>query len=203
MDTRRIAFVGIMSALGMTLSILSINIAPYLGSVGQNGAALDLSHVATFVAAFFGGPIMGAMVGLLGGIYAGFYFGYVGGTLGLLSLIGLPLGKALTGLVAGFLYRRTGLGTDLRRSWLALPLTLLSYIPESLYTVLYFLYLVVPIYGQAMTFMIPLVIPKAWIEITVMSLLMGALAGNSGFRKFINRFLYLQGSKRTAEETRA
>ena len=70
----------------MTLSILSINIAPYLGSVGQNGAALDLSHVATFVAAFFGGPIMGAMVGLLGGIYAGFYFGYVVGTLGLLSL---------------------------------------------------------------------------------------------------------------------
>lgn len=203
MDTRRIAFVGIMSALGMTLSILSINIAPYLGSVGQNGAALDLSHVATFVTAFFGGPIAGAMVGLFGGIYAGFYFGYVGGTLGLLSLIGLPLGKALTGLVAGFLYRRTGLSTGLRGSWLALPLTLLSYVPESLYTVLYFLYLVVPIYGQAMTFMIPLVIPKAWIEIIVMSLLMGALAGNSGFRKFINRFFYLQGSKRTAEETRA
>jgi hypothetical protein len=38
--------------------------------------------------------------------------------------------------------------------------------------------------------MIPIVIPKAWIEIAVMSLLMGALAGNTGFREFILRFFH-------------
>jgi hypothetical protein len=43
-------------------------------------------------------------------------------------------------------------------------------------------------YGFGMSFMVPIVIPKAWIEITVMSLLMGALAGNIGFKEFISRF---------------
>jgi hypothetical protein len=38
--------------------------------------------------------------------------------------------------------------------------------------------------------MIPIVIPKAWIEITVMSILVGALAGNAGFKEFILRFFY-------------
>jgi hypothetical protein len=37
--------------------------------------------------------------------------------------------------------------------------------------------------------MVPIVIPKAWIEITLMSLIMGALVGNAGFKEFILRFL--------------
>jgi riboflavin transporter FmnP len=196
MDAKQTAFVAIMSALGTTLSLISLNVAPVLTTVGQGGAALDLSHIATFVAAFFGGPYIGALVGFLSGIYAGYYFGYVMGTLGLLSVIGVPLGKAITGFLAGFLYRRSGLGNGSRRSAWALPLTLLSYIPESVYTAAYFL-LIVQIVGiPAMAFMIPLVIPKAWIEILVMSLLMGALAGNAGFRELINRFLCFQGTKK-------
>jgi hypothetical protein len=35
--------------------------------------------------------------------------------------------------------------------------------------------------------MLPLVIPKAWIEIGVMSLILATLAGNTGFREFITR----------------
>jgi LytS/YehU family sensor histidine kinase len=196
MDAKQTAFVAILSAFGTTLSLISLNVAPVLTAVGQGGAALDLSHIATFVAAFFGGPYIGALVGFLSGIYAGYYFGYVMGTLGLLSVIGVPLGKALTGLLAGFLYRRSGLGTGSRRASWALPLTLLSYVPESVYTAAYFLF-IVQIFGiQAMAFMIPLVIPKAWIEILVMSVLMAALAGNVGFREFINRFLYFQATKK-------
>lgn len=193
MDAKQTAFVAMMSALGIALSILSLNIGPISVAVpGQGAAALDLSHLATFVAAIFGGPFIGGIVGFLSGIYAGYYFGYVAGGLGLLSVIGIPLGKAFTGLLAGFLYKRLGIGTSSRHSILAIPVTLLSYVPESIYTVIYFLYIVTWINIPAMTFMIPLVIPKAWIEIAVMSLIMTALAGNAGFREFIKRFLYVQ-----------
>jgi LytS/YehU family sensor histidine kinase len=188
MDSKQTAFVAMMSALGLLLSTISLNVAPYLG--GQSGAALDLSHIATFIAAIFGGPFVGAMVGFLSGIYAGYYFGYVIGTLGVLSLIGVPFGKALTGLTAGFLYKRLKINKSSRSSTITIPITLVSYIPECIYTIFYFLYIVIYVVGEPMSFMIPIVIPKAWIEITVMSILMGALAGNMGFKEFITRFFY-------------
>lgn len=188
MDAKQTAFVAIMSALGFLLSAISLNVAPLLSTVGQGGAALDLSHVATFIAAMFGGPFVGAIVGFLSGIYAGYYFGYVLGSLGLLSLIGVPFGKALTGLMTGFLYNKLKIKNSSRQSTLTVPIILISYIPECIFTIMYFLYIVLYFYGSAMSFMIPIVIPKAWIEITVMSLLMGALAGNTGFKEFILRF---------------
>jgi LytS/YehU family sensor histidine kinase len=190
MDTKQTAFIAMMSALGLLLSTISINAAPLLTSVGQGGAALDLSHIATFIAAIFGGPFAGAMVGFLSGIYAGYYFGYVMGTLGVLSLIGVPFGKALTGLTAGFLYRKLKINNSSRSSTLAIPITLISYIPECIFTIFYFLYIVLYVYGNAMSYMLPMVIPKAWIEITVMSIIMGALAGNAGFKEFIAKFFY-------------
>ncbi len=194
MDAKQTAFVAMMSALGMVISLISINIGLISVTIpGQGTAALDLSHVATFVAAIFGGSFIGGAVGFLSGIYAGYYFGFVApGGLGLLSLIGLPLGKALTGLLAGFLYKRLGIGASSRHSILAVPVTLLSYVPECIYTVIYFLYLVTWINVPAMISFIPLIIIKAWIEIGAMSLIMAALAGNAGFREFIKRFLYVQ-----------
>ena len=192
MNTKQTSFVAMMSALGLLLSAISLNAAPLLGTVGQSGAALDLSHIATFVAAIFGGPYIGTIVGFLSGIYAGYYFGYVMGTLGVLSLIGVPFGKALTGLTAGFLYKKLRINSNTRSSTITVPITLMSYIPECIYTILYFLYIVPYVYPTMsfMTLMIPIVIPKAWIEIAVMSILMGALAGNAGFKEFISRFLY-------------
>jgi LytS/YehU family sensor histidine kinase len=190
MDAKQTAFVAMMSALGLLLSAISLNVAPLLTAVGQSGAALDLSHIATFIAAIFGGPYVGAMVGFLSGIYSGYYFGYVMGSLGVLSLIGVPFGKALTGLTAGFLYKRLKINNSSRSSTITIPITLISYIPECIYTIFYFLYIVLYVYGTAMSFMIPIVIPKAWIEITVMSIIMGALAGNIGFKEFILRFFY-------------
>lgn len=197
MDARRTAFIAMMSALGIALSMISLNIAPISVAVpGQGAAALDLSHLATFIAAIAGGPVTGAIVGFLSGIYAGYYFGYVVGGLGLLSLIGLPLGKALTGLLAGSLYKVLGVGKGSRNSLLAVPITLLSYVPECIYTIVYFLYLVALVNAPAMAFMIPIVIPKAWIEIAVMSLLMSALAGNTGFREFIGKYFYVPRIKK-------
>jgi len=188
MDAKQTAFVAMMSSMGIALSLITLNIGLISVAVpGQGAAALDLSHIATFVAAIFAGPYIGAAVGFLSGIYAGYYFGYVAGGLGLLSLIGVPLGKALTGLLAGFLYKKLELGSSSRRSVWAIPITLLSYVPESIYTVIYFLYIVTLVGTPAMSFMLPLVIPKAWIEIGVMSVILATLAGNTGFREFITR----------------
>jgi LytS/YehU family sensor histidine kinase len=189
-SSKHIAFIAIMSALGNVLAGISINIAPILAatSPGGGGAALDLSHIATFIAAIFGGPVTGAIVGFLGGIYSGYTFGFTLGSLGLLSLIGLPVGKAITGLMAGLLHKGLKVNQRLRPSTLTVPIVLLSYIPEFLFTVAYFLYLVLFFYGNAMAFMLPIVLPKAWIEIILISFLMGALVGNVGFRDFVSRF---------------
>jgi LytS/YehU family sensor histidine kinase len=186
MNTKQISFITIMSALGLLLSAISLNIAPIFSAVGLGGAALDLSHIATFIAAIFGGPLLGGIVGFVGGIYAGYYFGYVMGSLGLLSLIGVPSGKALTGFMAGFLYRKLRIKESSRPSSLTIPVILLSYIPECIYTIIYFRCLVPYFYGFAMEFMIPIVISKAWVEVIVMSLLMGALVGNQGFNEFVS-----------------
>jgi riboflavin transporter FmnP len=189
MNSRQVAFIALMSALGFLLSALSLNVAPIFTAVGQGGAALDLSHVSTFIAAIFSGPLLGGIVGFLSGIYAGYYFGYVMGSLGLLSLIGVPSGKALTGLTAGLLYKALHVNSRSRSSLLTVLVVLVSYIPECLFTIAYFRYLVPFFYGFTMEFMIPIVISKAWVEISVMSLLMGALNGNYGFKEFVTRFL--------------
>ena len=191
MDAKQTAFIATMSALGASLSIISLHMAPISIVVpGQGGAALDLSHLATFVAAIFGGAYIGATVGFLSGVYAGYYFGYVMGSLGVLSLIGVPFGKALTGFTAGFLYKKLGIHKSSRPSTLTVPILLISYIPECIYTIVYFLFIVQIVYGVGMGFMIPIVIPKAWIEIAIMSLLMGALVGNTGFKEFILKVFY-------------
>lgn len=192
MDTKQITFVAVLSALGTVLSAISLGVVPIVPNV-----ALDLSHVATFVAAIFGGPALGGAVGFLGGIYAGYYFGFGSPNgLGFLSLIGVPVGKAMTGLLAGFLYKRLRLGGGSGRSILAVPATLVSFIPESIYTAFYFLYAVTLINLAPMSFMILLVIPKGWVEIAVMSIMMGALAGNAGFIEAINRFLSPQKNQK-------
>ncbi len=190
MNTKQTAFIAMMSALGTVISGITLHMAPLSVVIpGHGGAALDLSHLATFIAAIFGGPYVGALVGFLSGIYAGYYFGYIMGSLGVLSLISVPIGKALTGLTAGFLYKKLRISNSPRSSTLTVPIILVSYIPECLFTITYFLYIILYVYGYAMAFMIPIVIPKAWIEIALMSLLMSALAGNTGFKEFALRFL--------------
>jgi LytS/YehU family sensor histidine kinase len=196
MNAKTTASIAMMSALGTLLSAFSLHVT------FGGGAALDLSHIATFVAAIFGGPLIGAIVGFTCGIYAGYYFGYVAGTLGILSVISMPLGKGLTGLVAGLLYKKLKIGSSSKASTLTVPIVLLSYVPECLFTIAYFLTIVPYFYGYSMAFMIPLVIPKAWIEITVMSLMMGALAGNIGFKEFISRSLSTKVTQLRSQQTK-
>jgi hypothetical protein len=179
------AFTAVMVALANVLSALSLG----LTRIGQIG--LDLSNIATFLAGIYGGPYIGFLVGLLGGVVAGVNFGLLGG-LGWLGLIGLPLGKSLTGLTTGVLYRVFNVNRRANRSLLTIPIVLLGYVPEFFFTILFFLVLVPYFLGPAPWFTMALLISilaKAWLETFVMSVLMGALTGNVGFTHFITSIL--------------
>ncbi len=182
MDAKKIAFVTMMGALGNVLFAFSA----YAGPVAP-GVAFDFSLVTTFIAAFYGGPVVGFVTGLFVGIFPGIYFGPLGSG-SWLGLIGLPIGKALTGLTCGLLARKTNLQEKNRSSLLAVPVVLFSYIPEFFFTIAYFVTLLPYFIGGGGTSILVFVLPKAWVEIVVMSVLMAALVGNQGFTNFIDKF---------------
>jgi riboflavin transporter FmnP len=184
-EAKKIAFITMMIALGNILSGISIYLAPI-----YPGVNLDFSHVTTFIAAIYGGPIYGFIVGLFGGVWAGFYFGFIGGTLSWLSLIGLPIGKSLTGLTTGLFFKIFNIKERKYASIITVPTVLTSFIPETLFTVFYFLALAPYFFtfGFGWT-MLGFILPKAWAEIIFMSFLMAALVGNRGFGTFVTNFL--------------
>jgi len=189
MNPRTISFVAIMGALGNLLFIISY----YLGPI-SHGVALDFSLLTTFIAAFYGGPLIGLVTGLFVGILPGIFFGPLGSG-AWLGLIGLPLGKALTGLTAGLIAKGFKINEKQHSSLLTVPTVLLGYVPECLYTVAYFVYLMPYFLGIAGAGFLVFVLPKAWGEIIVMSFLMAALVGNVGFNNFVNKFFKSYSSK--------
>ncbi|UCE29832.1 MAG: hypothetical protein JSV85_03725 [Candidatus Bathyarchaeota archaeon] len=179
-NSKKIVFIATMSALGNVLAGISI----YLGPI-YPGVALDLSHIATFIAAIYGGPAIGFLVGLFGGVFSGVYFGPLG-TLSWLGLIGLPLGKSLTGLTTGALHKLFRVKQRSHPSIITLPLVISSYVPECLFTIFFFLSIMPYFLGLGGgLFMLGFILPKAWGEIILMSFLMAALVGNEGFSVFI------------------
>jgi hypothetical protein len=184
MNARFVTFVVIMAILGNVLSFVPIG----LSRVGQVG--FDLSLVTTFIVAFYGGPILGLITGFAGGITAGIQFGPLG-WLSWLGLIGLPVGKALTGLTSGIIFK--GLRINERKNpSLLTPLgVLIGYVPEFIFTVVFFLALVPSILGWSLEMSYGILIPiaiKAWMEMVLMGVLMGAIVGNSGFNGFMSTF---------------
>lgn len=183
MEAKTISFTLMMGALGNVLFAISyyaVNLAP--------GVALDFSLVAAFIAGFYGGPLTGLVSGLFVGIMPGIMFGPMGMS-SWLGLVGLPLGKALTGLTAGVISRSINLGRRPYSSILAVPATLLAYIPEGIFTYAYFAYLM-PFFlgkGGAAIFIYG-ILPKAIGEVTIISVLMAALIGNNGFNYFVSTF---------------
>src|SRR4030065_2302354 len=124
MDTKKLAFSLIMGALGSAFFAVSY----YFGPVGP-GVNLAFSLIAVFVAGFFGGPMVGAFSGLIAGILPGIMFGPLGMG-GALGLVGLPLGKALSGLTSGIIGKGLRLGGEKQRpATLGIPASFLSYGP--------------------------------------------------------------------------
>lgn len=179
LGSKGLVFIAVMAVLGNTLSMLSIGLA----NAGQIG--LDLSHIATFIAAVYGGPYVGCLTGLLSGLFSGVYFGPMGG-FAWLGLIGLPLGKALTGLTTGALCQLLKVNQRSRASILVVSLVLIGYIPECLFTAFFFLALMPHFFGWASVGMLITILVKAWIEVGVMSIFMGVLTGNAGFNTLIS-----------------
>lgn len=191
MNARKVVFIALMSALGNAMFIVSQTIFK------TTQIALDLSHIGTLIAAFYGGPVIGFLTGFIVGIGPGLYFGYIGGSLGLLGAIGLPFGKALMGLTVGYLAELFNIGGTKYSSWKAVLATLVGYLPECVFTVFYFEVLVALLLPDVAAFFVSIfgslhvlvlsILAKAWIEIILLGVFMGTLVGNNGFNDFVGR----------------
>ncbi len=189
-QSKTLAFAATMAALGNALSFLSIQLTPLVPSIPLGpvtvSLALDLSHLSTFIAALFGGPVVGGLTGLLSGLVAAFEFGFSQGNV--VTGIGLPLGKAMTGVAAGYVFRRLYVeGNPLRM----VASTALSYVPEALLTLALFRY-VLPVVaglpaGLATAIAIQIIV-KAFFEMVLLGLVMVGLTSNAVFSDLARRY---------------
>jgi riboflavin transporter FmnP len=183
MNAKKLAFALMMGALGNVLFAISY----YTGPIAA-GIALDFSLITAFIAGFYGGPTLGFVTGILSGALPGIMFGPLGSG-SWLGLIGLPIGKALSGLTAGLIAKGLSLGQKARSSLLGIPATLLAYVPEAIFTYAYFAYLM-PLFlaSEVGTAFIITVLVKATGEVVIMSVIIAALMGNKGFNDFVRTF---------------
>ena len=189
LGSRSLTFVAIMAALGNVLSFITTQLAPIapnipLGPVSVS-LALDISHLTTFIAALLGGPVLGGITGAVGGVVAAFEFGFSKGNF--VTGFGLPLGKALTGIAAGYLFQRYELD-----SWIkSALLTVVSYISEGLFTLVLFRYLLPPVTGMPIgiaTLIGYQIIVKAFIEMILLGLLLRQIISNAGFKNYAESY---------------
>ncbi|MEM3957457.1 MAG: ECF transporter S component, partial [Thermoproteota archaeon] len=170
-SARKVAFIGMMGALSNILFLASVTVLNW----GQ--VALDLSHMGTLIAGFFGGPLAGSAVGVIAGLGSGLYFGSTSGLVWLF-LPGFIIGKMLTGLTVGLISRSLRIMERRRKGLLTIFSTLLGYVPECLFTVFFFL-VIIPLFAPpaAAGFLVTLLMPilaKAWIEMGLMGFYMAA-----------------------------
>ena len=185
--SKKLTFVALMAALGNVLSYLSIRLTPLMPSIPLGpvnvSMALDLSHVATFIAALFGGPTIGGITAMIAGLVAAFEFGFSQGNL--LTGFLLPIGKALTGVAAGLLLTKLNVDRDRK---MMLVITVLSYIPEGALTAFLFIRIYPVVYGMPTfiaTAIAVQILVKAFVEMIVMGVILMSLTGNEGFTGYI------------------
>ncbi len=180
MDTKKLTFAIMMGALGNVLFLISY----YAGPITQ-GVALDFSLIGVFIAGIYGGPVAGAIAGIIAGVMPGIMFGPMGNG-GVLGLIGLPLGKLLTGITSGLLTQGLKLQQRAHASIITIPTVIVAYLPEAVFTYAYFSLLLPYFLNQNLgTAVIIAVMVKAFVEIAIISVIMAALVGNTGFKTFI------------------
>ena len=177
MDTKKLTFALMMGALGSALFAISY----YAGPIAP-GIAIDFSLLAVFIAGFYAGPTTGFVAGIIAGILPGIMFGPMGMG-GVAGLIGLPLGKALSGLTSGLIAKGLKLGQRPRSSLWGMPSTYLSYVPEAVFTYAYFILLLGIATGGTVFF--TSILPKALVEVTIIGVIISALMGNAGFSNFV------------------
>ncbi|MFX1566673.1 MAG: hypothetical protein ACFFCH_11855 [Promethearchaeota archaeon] len=174
-STKILVYVAIMAALGTAVSILTINTV----QLGATQISLDLSHLGTFMVAIPGGAILAAITGAIVGIYPGIAFGYIWGQLGIVGLIGLPVGKAMTGFTSGVTQK------TLKRPFLSV---ILGYVPECIFTIWLFIFVVpflTPIPPEFVLIIAMGIVGKAWIEILFMAFLMETIFLSRGIVRLL------------------
>lgn len=182
--SKGLSVIAVLAALGNVLSFISIQLSPIIPSIPLGpvsfSLALDLSHLATFTAALLGGPVVGGLTGAVGGLVAAFHFGFSQGNI--VTGIGLPLGKAMTGVLAGLLFKRfSAIG------WRTIMVTVTSYIPEAIFTAVLFIYLYPILYGlpaAVATLIATQIIVKAFVEMIILGFVLAVIAGSRGFKGF-------------------
>ena len=186
LETKNITFIAIMAALGNVLSFLTTQLVPLapnipIGPISVS-LAFDISHLSTFIAAIFGGPIVGGVTGAIGGLVAAFEFGFSKGNI--VTGIGLPLGKAMTGLAAGILFNRYKLQSLI----VSVGLTVTSYIPEAILTILLFRYLLPSLMGLPIGIATLIgfhIIVKAFFEMIILGIIILIIIRNQGFQGYL------------------
>ena len=123
---------------------------------------------------------------MVGGLVAAYKFGFSQGNL--LTGFALPIGKALTGITAGLVvsvFRHLS-----KRELVMVPATVISYLPEALYTVFIFLVVLPMVYGSQVLLIVftAQIIAKAFVEMVIMGLILAALLGNRGFAEYVEGF---------------
>jgi len=198
MDTKIISpknliLIGIMGTLGNLISGLSIWATPFLPTISLGpysiSIALDLSHITTFISALYGGSTVGGLTGLIGGLIAAYEFGFSKGNI--ITGFTLPIGKALTGIAAGFVMVALKLQERRRHPIFFLSSTLISYIPEAIYTFFIFLDIFPLVFGTPTFVLYPIVITiliKASIEMIAEGMLLFVLSNNQGFTGLVKSF---------------
>lgn len=180
MNPKKLTLAIMMGALGNVFFLLSY----VIGQIAP-GVSFDFSLIAVLIAGLYGGPVAGITAGAIAGLLPGLMYGPLG-TGGVLGLIGLPVGKALTGLTIALLCQFLNLHQRNHASIITVPATMVSYIPEGVFTYIYFSYLL-PLFmeQQIGSAIIATIMIKAIIEVVIMSFIMAALIGNKGFSDFI------------------
>lgn len=172
-----------MVSLANVLAMISIGLTRF----GQIG--LDFSNLAIFIGGIYGGPALGFVIGLLGGVVPGIMFGPLGG-LGWLGLFGLTFGKSLTGLTVGYVSRM--LGVSRKTGIRSMASVIISYLPESFFTIYFFLSLVPLFLGPVPWLSFGWVISitaKGWFETVIISIFIATLVRNVGFTKLVYTLL--------------
>lgn len=161
---KQIVFVGIMSAMGTALAIVSF--VP----IGPN-IHVDFSHIGTFIVAIALGPLYGMVTGALIGIYPMTVFGNV--------LV--PPGKALTGLAIGLLARRLKLASNEKKKVpLIVPAAFAGWIPEAIFTLVTLGILGIP-YLMPMP-VVESILVKGGVEIILLGILCQGLFASKSLR---------------------
>ncbi len=184
-NSKSIAFLSVMSALGVVLAFLSVYTLP----IGP-GVAIDLSHVGTYIVALSGGPILGSIAGAIVGLIPAFRF----------ANPALIPGKILTGFSVGFIYfilneKITFFKQNNYKKIIGILIAgIVGYIPEMIFTI-WDLNIII---GMPEAIVIEILI-KAWIEIIVISALMSIIFKNKQISNLISTLIGEREQIRTIE----